>query len=143
VPASPVPALPVLPPRFPRARLWTMVGGGLLGLAVLAAGILVVWYRSTYNVWPGEQASQRVHWCGRDYDGGGGADPVQTWRQISAQAPWPIRPEGSYPPLTWSPQRLFAAVYPAADRSPYSCAELVYLRTGPDQYRTYSLLGGP
>jgi len=115
------------------------VTSGLLGLAVLAAGIFAVWYRSTYNVWPGERASDRVHWCGRDYDYLGG--PAQTWRQISGRAP--ARREGTYPPLAWSPQQLFAAVYPAAERSPYSCAELVYLRTGPDQYRTYSLDGGP
>jgi len=117
------------------------VAGGLLALAVLAAVVFVVWYRSTYNVWPGERASDRVHWCGRDYEYSG--SPAQSWRQITAQAQWPVRPEGFYPPLAWSPQRLFAAVYPAAERSPYSCAVLVYLDTGPGHYRTYSLEGGP
>jgi hypothetical protein len=136
-PAQPAWASLVSSPR----RLWTSAAASLLGLVVLAAGIFVVLYRSTYNVWPGEQASGRVHWCGRDYEDGG--SPAQTWRQITAQAPWPIRPEGSYPPLARSPEQLFAAVYPAAERSPYSCAEFVYLRTGPDKYHTYSLLGGP
>lgn len=136
-----MPAAPSSARRSASARLRTQAAGGLVGLAVLAAGVFVVSYRSIYNVWPGEQASGRVHWCGRDYDDAG--DQAKTWRQISARAPWPIRPEGSYPPLAWSPQQLFAAVYPRAERSPYSCAELAYLRTGPGQYRSYSLEGGP
>ncbi len=136
-----MPAAPVPEPRSTAARWWTQVAGGLVGLAVLAAGVFVISYRSIYHVWPGEHASDRVHWCGRDYDDAG--DQAQTWRQISARAPGPIRSEGSYPPLAWSPQQLFAAVYPTAERSPHSCAELVYLRTGTDQYRTYSLEGGP
>jgi hypothetical protein len=35
-------------------------------LTVLAAGGSAIWYRHTYNMWPGQDASTRVHWCGRD-----------------------------------------------------------------------------
>jgi len=114
---------------------------GLLALVVVAA----IWYRQTYNVWPGQEASARVHWCGRNYENSGG--PLKTWRQISAQERLPIRPVGKYPPLGWSRQELYAAVTPRAQRvsvsPPPPCAMTVYLRTEPGGYRAYSLEGGP
>jgi hypothetical protein len=123
------------------ARFWIRAGSSALALAIIAAGGLAVWYRSVYNVWPGMGASARVHWCGRDYQYSG--DPAQSWRQISSQAQWPIHAVGLYPPLGWSRQELFAATYPQALRSSASCATVVYLRTGPDEYRVYGLEGGP
>jgi len=112
---------------------------------VVAAGIFALWYRGTYNVWPGQEASTRVHWCGRDYESFGGTP--QTQRQISSQEHFLIRPVGQYPPLAWSPDELFAAVVIGAPRTSVSppplCAMVVYLRTGPDQYQAYSLEGGP
>jgi hypothetical protein len=116
-----------------------------LGVMVVVAGGVAIWYRQAYNVWPGQGASARVHWCGRDYENFGG--PPRTWRQISAQAPSPIRPIGQYPPLGLSRQELLAAVTPQAQRDvvspPLPCTMIVYLRTGPDAYQPYSLEGGP
>jgi hypothetical protein len=118
--------------------------GGLALIAVAACGF-AGWYRLTYNVWPGQGASARVHWCGRDYESFGGA-PL-TWPRVTSQAAVPVRAVGQYPPLGWSRQELFAAAAPGSQRPsgrhPAACAVLVYLRTGPDQYRAYSLEGGP
>jgi hypothetical protein len=117
------------------ARLGMMVASGVLALMVVAAGGFAVWYRLAYNVWPGQQASARVHWCGRNYESLGG--PPRAWPQITAQQHYPIRPVGPYPPLAWSRQELFAAGARDAQRSsvssPTPCAMVVYLRTGPDE----------
>jgi hypothetical protein len=121
-------------------RFAARIGAGLLALVVVAA----IWYRQTYSVWPGQAASARVHWCGRNYENAGG--PPKTWQQISSPARSPIRPVGRYPPLGWSRQELFAAVPPAQRASvspPPPCAPIVYLRTGPNNYRPYRLAGGP
>ena len=126
-------------------RFWVRVAQRAAGLVVVAAGIFALWYRQTYNVWPGQEASARVHWCGRDYESFG--DPPQTRQQISSQEHFLIRAVGQYPPLAWSPRELFAAVVIGAPRTSVSpppfCATVVYLRTGPDQYQAYSLEGGP
>jgi hypothetical protein len=124
----------------PGKRFWSGVAQRAVALVLVAAGIFALWYRQTYNVWPGQAASARVHWCGRDYQYQG---PTQTWRQITSQARWPVRAVGRYPPLGLARQQLFAAVYPKTLRSPHSCVTSVYLRSGPGQYRTYSLEGGP
>jgi len=127
------------------ARFWIRVAQRAVALVVVAAGIFALWYRQTYNVWPGQEASTRIHWCGRDYESSGGTP--QTQRQISSQEHFLIRPVGQYPPLAWSPDELFAAVVIGAPRTSVSppplCATVVYLRTGPDQYQAYSLEGGP
>jgi len=127
-----------------RLRSRAAVGPILLLMIVAAAGF-AVWYRAVYNVWPGQGASARVHWCGRDYESFGG--PPQTWRQVAAQARVPVSAVGVYPPLGWSRQELFAAASAGSQRvaasGPQVCAVVVYLRTGPGQYRAYSLEGGP
>jgi hypothetical protein len=120
-------------------RFWIRVAQRAVTLVLVAAGIFALWYRQTYDVWPGQAASAQVHWCGRDYQYQG----TQTWRQITSQARWPVRAVSWYPPLGLARQQLFAAMYPKALRSPSSCATSVYLHTGPDRYRTYSLEGGP
>jgi hypothetical protein len=48
-------------------RLGIGVASGVLALMVVAAGGFAVWYRPTYNVWPGQEASACVRWCGRNY----------------------------------------------------------------------------
>jgi len=111
----------------------------LVVLAVFAVGGFVFWYRATYNILPGQDATARVHWCERDYQNFG--DPPQTWRQVTNRASFPVRAVGRYPPLGWPGQQLFAEIYPGAQ--PGSCALVVYLRTGPDRYQSYILLGGP
>src|SRR5271169_714882 len=114
------------------ARFWIRVAQRAAAPVVVAAGICTLWYRGTYNVWPGQEASTRIHWCGRDYESFGGTP--QTQRQISSQEHFLIRPVGQYPPLAWSPDELFAAVVIGAPRTSVSppplCAMVVYLRTG-------------
>jgi len=127
------------------SRFWITVAQRATALVVIAVGISALWYRQTYNVWPGQRASTRIHWCGRDYESSGRTP--QTQRQISSQEHFLIRPVGQYPPLAWSPEELFAAVVIGAPRTSVSppplCATVVYLRTGPDRYQAYSLEGGP
>ena len=121
-------------------RVWTAIAQRAAALVLVAAVIFALWYRQTYQVWPGQAASAQVHWCGRDYQYQGA---TQTWRQITSQARWPVRAVSWYPPLGLTRLQLFAALYPKAQRSPSSCATSVYLRTGPDRYRAYGLEGGP
>jgi len=123
----------------------TRLAARILVLMVIAASGITLWYRQTYNVWPGQGAAARVHWCGRDYESFGG--PPQTRQQISSRQHFLIRPVGQYPPLALSRQELFAAVVLGAPQASVSppplCATVVYLRTAPNQYRAYSLEGGP
>ena len=134
-----------LAPRGGRARARAGLTYGVVVTILAAAAGSTFWYRATYNVMPGQGASTRVHWCGRDY-GSSGSRP-QTWRQISAGQRPPVRAVGHYPPLGLPAQELFAAVTPGAQRPsvrpPLVCAMVVYLRTGPDRYIPYSLEGGP
>jgi hypothetical protein len=134
-------------PELPVAGTAGIVVFALIFLAIAGAGIAVAWYRGTYWTWPGLSVSERVHWCGRDYELSG---PAQTWRQITVSAgePWPIHPVGLYPPLSFSREQLLAGTNPAQARLPdgtpiSSCATLLYVRAGPGRYQTYSLLGGP
>jgi hypothetical protein len=122
--------------RGPSRRTW--IEAVVLVVLVGVAGF-TLWYRTTYNVWPGRSASGRVHWCGRDYEYQG---PPLTRQQALALGGVPLQAEGSYPPLALSPGALFAAFYPGAPRSP-TCTTLVFLRTGPDAYKPYALEGGP
>jgi hypothetical protein len=128
------------------ARSGIRVASGVLALMVVAAAGFTAWYRQAYNVWPGQGASGRVHWCGRNYESFGG--PPRSWPQITSQQPVPVHAVGQYPPLgLWSRQELFAAAKSKSLRLAVSkslvCAMVVYLRTGPDEYRSYSLEGGP
>ena len=111
---------------------------------VLGAG-LAVWYRTTYWVWPGQGASDRVHWCGRDYQRSG-----VTWtrRQIAVNEPWPVHVVAQFPPLAFHQESLLAATNPAEAKLPVgtrvsSCATLLYVPSAPGRYVVYSLLGGP
>ena len=128
-----------------RTRLAMRLALAFLVVVVVAAGFSAVVHRSNYNVWPGQGASARVHWCGRDYENSSGA--TMSWSDVSSNEPFPVQPVGQYPPLALSPQQLFAAVTPHAQRysvsPPLPCAMAVYLRTGPTTYKAYSLLGGP
>ena len=69
------------------ARFWIRVAQCAAALMVVAAGIFALWYRGTYNVWPGQQASTRIHWCGRDYESFAGTP--QTRQQISSREHFP------------------------------------------------------
>lgn len=80
-----------------RDRFWIGVGQRAVALLAVAAGIFTLWYRHTYNVWPGQDASARVHWCGRDYESFSG--PAQIRQQISSREHFSIHPVGQYPPL--------------------------------------------
>jgi hypothetical protein len=113
-------------------------------LIALIAAALGVWYRATYHSWPGLSASERVHWCGRDYELLSG--PAQTWAQISAQQAGRIHVVGVYPPLSFNQEQLLSATDLTQAKLPagvYACATELYVRTAPGRYQTYSLLGGP
>jgi hypothetical protein len=127
------------PATAPRPSRRAEVLYTLIVLILFASVGFVFWYRATYNIFPGQDATARVHWCERDYQNFG--DPPQTRAQIAAGTPYPVRDVGRYPPLGWPGQELFAAIYPGAQ--PGSCAVVVYVRTGPDRYQPYVLLGGP
>jgi hypothetical protein len=127
------------PPAAPRPSRRAEVVYTLIVLVVFAAGGFVFWYRATYNILPGQDATARVHWCERDYQNFG--DPPLTWTKVTAGNEYPVRAVGRYPPLGWPGQELFAPIYPSAQ--PGSCSEVVYVRTGPDRYQPYALLGGP
>jgi hypothetical protein len=131
--------------RVGSARAWARLTYGAVVAVLVIAGGFTFWYRAAYNVMPGQSASTRVHWCGRDYESSG--SPPQTWRQISGQQRLPLRAVGHYPPLGLGGQELFAGVTPEAQRSsarpPLACATVVYLRTGSNQYVAYALEGGP
>jgi hypothetical protein len=105
---------------------------------LFTVGGFVLWYRATYNVFPGQSAGTRVHWCNRDYDN---YAPALSLRQVESGASWPVRVVGNYPPLALHREQLLAEVYPGPHT--YSCAVAVYLRTGPDRYVGYELSGGP
>jgi hypothetical protein len=122
-----------------RRPLLPTVAYSVLAVIIAATGGFTLWYRTYYNIWPGQDATARVHWCERDYQDDG--PPAETWRQVSAESRWPVRDVGRYPPLGFPGQELFAAIYPGAQ--PSSCATVVYLRVGPGKYQSYSLLGGP
>ncbi len=132
-------------PRVGGARSWTGLIYGVVIAVVAAAGGFTFWYRATYNVLPGQDASTRVYWCGRDYQSS--VSSPQTWQQISAQQRSPIHAVGLYPPLGLPGQELFAATTPEAQRlsvrPPLPCSMVTYLRTGPDEYLAYGLEGGP
>ncbi len=119
--------------RRQQAIAWALIA------VLVAAGGFIVWYRGTYNVFPGQSADSRVHWCYRNYDNDGG--PAQSLRQVEAGATSPVRVVGNYPPLALHSAQLLAEVYPGPHTS--SCAVVVYLRTGPDRYAGYELSGGP
>jgi hypothetical protein len=120
-----------------RARLRTGIAYAL-ALIIIAAGVSALWYRAYYNIWPGQGAAARVHWCERNYQKGG---PPQTWHQITAGTSFPVRAVGEYPPLGLTRRELFAPIVPHAQ--PSSCATVVYVRAGPGKYQSYVLLGGP
>ena len=91
-------------------RPWAGLIYGVVTAVIVAAGGFTFWYRATYNVMPGQGASGRVHWCGRDYQSAGGSP--QTWRQISARQRPPLRAVGRYPPLGLPGQELLAVPRP-------------------------------
>jgi hypothetical protein len=101
-------------------------------LAVLLLG--TVWYRATYHVWPGQGAGTRIHWCGRNYDGGDG--PPQSAKQIKSTYGGQWRTDGGYPPL--GPRRGLLVPRPGT-----YCPTVIFLSVGPDRYLGYALSGGP
>jgi hypothetical protein len=109
---------------------------------LLAAFIGALWYGATYHAFPG-MVSSVVHWCGRDYQTGGGRE---NWAQVTAaERPRQVRVVGSYPPIFGFSRPLLAPAVPGA-RSPgpgEPCAMVVYVRTGPGRYQPYTLEGGP
>jgi hypothetical protein len=122
-----------------RSRLSRWTHAAVL-LAAVGAVFLTVCYRTVYNTWPGQSASGRVHWCGRDYEYQG---PPETRQQASSQGKALLQAEGAYPPLAWTRDELFAVVNPTGQHPSTSCTTVLFLHTGPDTYAPYALEGGP
>jgi len=119
--------------------LWRNTAGAVAVCLAGAALLGALWYRMTYHVFPGMMPSV-VHWCGRDYQAGGGS---WTWARVSAEeAPRRVRVAGSYPPL-FGGRPLLAAPGDLPVPAGQVCAMIVYLRTGPGRYQPYTLEGGP
>jgi hypothetical protein len=110
-----------------------------LAVVLLAAALVTIWYRGAYHIWPGQAAGSRVHWCGRDYENDQGPASAETLRQAKAASTLPLRDAGDYPPLGPG-QQLFAV---SMAGQPAACPTVVFLKTGPDSYLPYGLLGGP
>jgi hypothetical protein len=68
-----------------------------------------------------------------------GPASAETLRQAGAGSPLPLRVADSYPPL--GPRQQLLAVSMAGQ--PAACPTVVFLKTGPDSYLPYGLLGGP
>jgi hypothetical protein len=132
--------IPRMTPRT-RTRWRNCTSTGAICL-LLAAFIGTLWYGATYHAFPG-MVSSVVHWCGRDYQTGGGRE---SWAQVTAaERPRQVRVVGSYPPIFGFSRPLLAPAVPGA-RSPgpgEPCAMAVYVRTGPGRYQPYTLEGGP
>jgi hypothetical protein len=84
------------------ARFRIRVAQRAAALVVVAAGIFTLWYRQTYNVWPVQEASTRIHWCGRDYESSGrhSTDPAADLlaRAFPDSASGPVPAAGMVPP---------------------------------------------
>lgn len=134
---SVVPSPPARAPAGMRAQLKELAPLGVLVLlGALLAGAGTLWYRTTYNVWPGQGAGSRAEWCGRYYDGGGGG-PAISLRQIQATYEASYHVVGDYPPLGLTKSHVVAR----------GCGPIVptviFLSVGADQYVAYGLSGGP
>jgi hypothetical protein len=72
---------------------------------LFTVGGFTLWYRATYNVFPGQSADARVHWCNRNYDN---YAPALSLRQVEDGASRPVRVVGNYPPLALDRDQLLA-----------------------------------
>lgn len=92
-------------------------------------------YRAIYHVWPGQGASSRISWCGRDYDDYG--SPAQSLRQITGSNPG-YRLAGEFrEPLGLSSRQVVSS-----GCSPYAPG-VVFVSIGSDRYDAFGLSGGP
>jgi hypothetical protein len=119
---------------------WRNAAGAGAVCLLLIAALAALWYRATYHVFPG-MVPAVVHWCGRDYESGGGP---QNWAQVTAaETPRRVRVVGSYPPIFGLGRPLLAAPVAGPVRPGQVCAMTVYAHTGPGRYQGYALEGGP
>lgn len=102
-------------------------------IVVVAVAAAALWYRGQYHVWPGQAAGSRISYCGRDYQAGNSGLSL---REIRADSSSTVRNTGGYPPL--GPQQDLYAVTGGT-----YCPAVVFLKTGPEQFTAYALLGGP
>lgn len=135
----------VAPPASGYRRL-----AGVLGV-LLAVPFLLVGYRAWYGATPWQTSPDRIRWCLRDFDRSGttltraqvDADPVA----LPGDAPYPLSTVGRWPAPGWfgSGRPLLAKLTPEQRRAELDlpCTMALYLRTGPDSYALYTLVGGP
>lgn len=125
------------------------IKGILLGMLILAVGAGTFGYRKAYGSW-WPQTPDRVTYCGRTYETNhslvlsrDGVTKSEGKTSLPGDAPYPVVTVAKVPPLVGQP--LLAAVTPEARRrgNNLPCAMGVYLKTGPDTYLAYGMLGGP
>ncbi|WP_088286263.1 hypothetical protein [Kineosporia sp. A_224] len=123
----------------------------LLALGLVLAGTWAVRVRVADGLWPWQEVAERVTWCDRDYVrlpgpprtlaaarseyGQGGLQQVTTaGRGARAREVWadPGPGHAVRTPDGWRP---------AMETGP--CAMGVYVRTGPDAFVPFEILGGP
>ncbi len=123
----------------------------LLVVGVVVAGTWAVRVRAVEGMWPWQEVGERVTWCERDYArlpgpprtlaaaraeyGQGGLQQVTTTgRGDRAREVWadPGPDHAVRTPDGWRP---------AMQTAP--CAMTAYVRTGPDAFVPYEILGGP
>jgi len=121
----------------------------LLVTLSIAAGLVMLHSWTAYGTLAWWRIPQRISWCGRDYRR---TERSLTLADVTAQpvslpgdAPYPYATVARVPPVAGRP--LVTARTPEASRHrvepPLPCAMVVYLKTGPDRYAEYVILGGP
>ncbi len=123
--------------------------GVLVGVIIIAVTAGTLGYRKVYGTW-WPQTPERITYCGRIYETNhslvlsrAGVTKGESKTSLPGDAPYPVVTVGRVPPVVGQP--LLAAVTPEARRrgNDLPCAMGVFLKTGPDTYTGYGLLGGP
>ena len=112
----------------------------------MVAGVALA-YQQTYGAW--WQTPDRVSYCERTYRSstpGLSLDVIknrESKTSLTGDPPYPVTTVGKVPPVVGRP--LLAPVTPAERRRQLDvpCSMGVYLKTGPDTYTAYTLIGGP
>lgn len=121
----------------PRRRLLAV----LAVTVILALGLGLVGYYAAYRVFPWSSYPSRLHVCNRDFQT---TSAPQTRAAITQQGYHLVR-DGDLPgwlnnQQLWS----FNSVNgQAAEALPGGCHVVMWMRGGPDSYKSYELEGGP
>jgi len=134
-----------------RSGLVAVSKGVLAAAVIIALGVGSLGYRKAYGAW-WPQSPDRLTYCGRSYATDhslvltrAGVAKASSRTGLPGEAPYPLVTVGRVPPVIGQP--LLASVTPESTRQmsdpQLPCAMGVFLKTGPDAYTGYGLLGGP